>query len=276
LGFLIVALLIAACAGTTPAPEPTSTPIPPTETAPPTETPTLTPSETPTNTPTETATPTSTPTDTPTPSPTPDLAATANFEMTQEAEANLAVAREILEDVKVSPNSGYLAWAEQDPWPLTATTYGTSFFEPIDEGTEYQNFVMHYDVTWDTDTGFAGCGLIFHSEESLGSGRQYRFYSFRFSGLPYWTVELWENGGFRNSAMGRGKLNSAINLENGSTNTYTLVVKDDIMTVYANDMRLSNVPIYGADKGRIAFFVFQESGETTCEFKNAWLWVIEE
>ena len=168
-----------------------------------------------------------------------------------------------------------MAWSEIDPWPITSSSYGTIIFEPIDEGEVYQTYVMHYDVTWESTSGIAGCGLIFHAEDNLGLGRQYRFYSYRFSGLPYWTVELWEDGGYVNSAMGRGKLNSAINQDNGGTNTFTLHVKDGIMTAYANNMRLSHVPISGASQGRIAFFAFQESGETTCAYENAWLWVLD-
>ena len=133
--------------------------------------------------------------------------------------------------------------------------------------------VLQLSVT--SGSGLAGCGLIFHAEDNLGVGRQYRFYSYRLSGLPYWIVELWENGGYVNSAMGRGKLNSAINQENGSTNTFTLHVKEGVMTIYANNMRLSHVPISGTNQGRIAFFVFQESGETTCAYENAWLWELE-
>jgi len=134
---------------------------------------------------------------------------------------------------------------------------------------------MHYDVTWESTSGLAGCGLIFHANENFGEDRQYRFYNYRLSGLPYWTVQLWDNGGYVNSAMGRGKLNSAIKQDNGSTNTFTIHVKEGIMTVYAHDMRVSHVPILSINQGRIAFFVFQESGETTCAYENAWIWVLE-
>ncbi len=183
--------------------------------------------------------------------------------------------RQVLEEVYLSTDSGALAWSEIDPWPITATSYGTSIYEPIDEGSEYQSYVLHYDVTWQTTSGLAGCGLIFHSEKDLGRGKQYRFYAYRFSGLPYWTVELWNYGPNPIPAMGRGKINSAIYQENGSTNSYTLVVRDDVMTIYANGRRLSHVPISTLNKGRIAFFAFQESGETTCAYKNAWLWELE-
>lgn len=276
LGLVIVIISNAACASLFPTPEPTHTLIPDTDTPIPTDTATPMPSETPTGTPTQTQTLTETSTATETPTATVDLAATAEFESTVAAEAQLEEIAKVLEDINLTSESGYLAWSEKDPWPITTTSYATTFFEPIDEGTEYKTYVMHYDVTWESTSGLAGCGLIFHSEEDLGMGRNYRFYSYRFSGLPYWTVELWENGSYVNSAMGRGKLNSVIHQENGSTNTFTLHVKEGIMTVYANDMRLSHVPISGANRGRIAFFVFQESGESTCAYENAWLWALHE
>ena len=265
-GILILLSLIftlSSCQQNSPTAKPTSTSTvqTPTETSIP---------STSTLTPTSTSTATATPSNTPTP--TVDLPATAAFESTQEAQGMLDEINPVLERVNYSTKSGYLAWSEIDPWPITSSTYGATIFEPIDEGTEYENYVLHYDVTWKSTSGLAGCGLIFHSEKNLGSGKQYRFYAFRLSGLPYWTVELWNYNWPPTSTMGRGKINSIINQENGSKNTFTLVVRDEVMTVYANDVRLSHVPISTLHKGRIAFFAFQESGETTCAYENAWLW----
>jgi hypothetical protein len=270
LGLLCLAIL--ACNFSAATPEPTNTFALPTNTPVPllTDTPTPEPTETLTSSPTETPIPTQTP------SPTIDLPATAAYESTQEAKSIFGEINQVLERIDYSTDEGHLSWSEIDPWPISSSTYGTSIYEPIDEGEEYQTYIMHYDVTWESTSGLAGCGLIFHSEENLGSGKQYRFYAYRFSGLPYWTVELWNANWPPTSAMGRGRLNSAINQENGSTNSFTLVVKDQIMTVYANNVRLSNVPISSLSKGRIAFFVFQESGETTCSFDNAWLWSLED
>ncbi len=271
---LTVILFISACETTNSTLEATNTSVPPTDTPFPTETHTPLPSETPTPTKTNTPTLTQTPTDTP--SLTPDLAATVAYESTQLAETQHEEVDKILNKINLSTESGYLAWAENDPWPITSTSYGTIIFEPIDEGTEYKTYVMHYDVTWELTSGLAGCGLIFHSDEDLGRGRQYRFYSYRLSGLPYWTVELWENGGYVNSAMGRGNFNSLIDQENGSTNTFTIYVQKGITSVYGNGMRMSYVPTASQNKGRIAFFAFQESGETTCAYEDAWLWVLED
>ena len=113
---------------------------------------------------------------------------------------------------------------------------------------------------------------MFHSEPSLEKGKQYQFWAARLSGLPVWSVELYEYGYYVLSALGESKVNSAIHLENGSMNNFVLVIRKGIMTAYANDVRLSNVLIPSRDHGRIGFFLWQESGRTTCTFENAWIW----
>lgn len=270
LGLLLAfAILITACyrAPTPEAPTATHT-LSPSATA--TITPSSTPTPSPTNTPTETPTPTSTPT------PTIDLAATAAFESTQEANRIIEEVASTLKKINVNTTGGHLGWSEIDPWPISATSYNSISVEPIADDAEFSTYVLHYDVKWESTGGLAGCGLIFHSEPNLGNGKQYRFFAYRFSGLPYWNVELWDNGMWVNDPMGRGHLNGAIEQENGATNSFTLIVQDKIATAYVNSKRLSHIPINSANHGRLAFFTFQESGETTCSFRNAWLWVLDE
>ena len=50
----------------------------------------------------------------------------------------------VLQKIDYSTEEGYLAWSEKDPWPITSTTYGTIIFEPIDEGTDYTTYILHY------------------------------------------------------------------------------------------------------------------------------------
>ena len=160
--------------------------------------------------------------------------------------------------------------------PVISNEYGTIVYVPIDEGTSYKNYVLTFDVNWSSTSGLAGCGVIFHSEQNLEIGEQYQFFTMRLSGLPLWDVELWNYGKWQSTTTGEPKVNSAINLDNGSTNHYVLVVKDDLLTAYANDKRLSNVIITKLEQGRIAFYAIQESGMTSCIYENAWVWVLEE
>ena len=94
----------------------------------------------------------------------------------------------------------------------------------------------------------------FHADKNLEFGKQYRFLALRLSGLPLWDVELWEYGEWQSTTTGQPKVNSAIDQDNGSTNNFLFVVKKGVMAIYANDVRLSNVIISSANKGRIAFY----------------------
>jgi hypothetical protein len=271
---LLAAALLSSC-GLLSAPEPTATPtpVPPTDTPVPTDTPEPTATETPMPTATDTPEPTATPTEIPTE--TPDLAATAAFESTQEAEAALDLVVDVLAEYDLSPDSGHLAWSTLEDIPVINSSPGTLIYEPIDEGVVYGTYVLHTDVTWNSATGLAGCGIIFHSENNLEVGEQYRFYMLRLSGLPLWDVELWRLGDLVSVTTGDAKVNSAIDLSDDATNNIVMIVQDGVMAVYANGVRLSNVIISTRGEGRLAYFAFQESGTTSCVYSNNWIWELD-
>jgi hypothetical protein len=273
----LIGLLLFACVTTTATPTPelageeslpdvstaTDTAVPPTDTS--TPEPTETPSPEPTDTPvpTETATPT------------PDLAATTAFEATQAAEEAMALVGDTLAELELSTESGNLAWIQEEAMPIKSSTYDEFNQEGIDDGVVYENYVLYVDVTWETTTALAGCGITFHSEDNLEKGKQYQFFAYRFSGLPAWDVELWEYGRYKAQTTGKWMINEAIDLSNGATNSYVLVVKDGLLSAYANGRRLSNVIISSLYKGRIAFYGWQESGESLCLFENGWIWALK-
>lgn len=72
------------------------------------------------------------------------------------------------------------------------------------------------------------------------------------------------------------KTDCTILQDQGSTNSYLLVVQDDQMTIYANGKRLRTHYDKRLTEGTPAFFAGLESGETTCTFNNGWLWVLDE
>lgn len=271
---LISGLLLSACSILSPAePTPTASPIPPTATPLPTDTP-VPPTDTPVP-PTDTPEPTATPTETPTA--TVDLAGTAAVESTQAAEALQSVVLDVLAAYDISAENGFLGWSEPGEIPVISGQGGSGItYQPIDEGIVYDNYVLHTNITWESDTGFAGCGIIFHSEPNLEQGQQYQFAMLRLSGAPGWDVELWQFGRWQSTTTGQLKFNSAIDLDNGATNEVVLLVRDGLMTAYANTTRLSNVIISTRSEGRIAYYLFQESGRTACVFSDNWIWVLEE
>ncbi len=267
----ITALVLGACNA---APEvtevpptavPTATAVPPTETAvPPTETPL------PTDTPEPTAT------DTPEPTATTDFAATEAAEATAAFEALSSTVIEQLAVYDISADSGHLAWVGGAPVEVSTTGGFQKIYEPMDEGTVYSTYVLHVNVAWDSSTGFAGCGITFNSGDDLERSKQYEFITIRVSGLPLWAVQLIEFGDFLSSATGGAKVNGAINQGAGEVNEYVLIVRKGLMGAYANTVRLSNVIISSPSEGRIGFFAWQESGETTCTFSDAWVWALDE
>lgn len=260
--FFVVTLLIIftfACGSTAPTAEPVAnTPVPPTDTEiPPTDTPipTDTPAPTDTPVPTDTPLPTETPTEIPTE--TPDLAATEAAEAAQKMEEAAALVGETLESIGLSADNGSLAWIQSEAIPVLINGGSLTTFKPIDDGDIYNNYVLNFDVTWETSTGFAGCGILFHSEDNITKGKQYRFYTLRLSGLPGWDVELWDYGTWQSTTTGTVKYNSLIDQENDAVNQYTLVIQKGIAAVYANGERMSNV-IISLNKGRIGVFAWQE------------------
>jgi len=49
-------------------------------------------------------------------------------------------------------------------------------------------------------------------------------------------------------------------------------VEGTTFTAYVNGTRLGRAVDSKLSEGRIAFFAWQESGETTCTFDNTWIW----
>jgi len=244
--------------------------------------PAATPTPPASETPQATATPPPSPTDTPVPTPsktptsTPDLRATAAAKSTQAAEAILAQIETQLQEINRSTQQGHLAWFADEPIDVLVDQYGTTVYVPLESDLTFSDFVLHVEVTWDSKTGFAGCGIIFRSEEDFERGEQYLFQTMRLSGLPAWDVELWRYKEWQSTLTGEIKFSSAIDLAAGSTNEYLLVVEESLLTIYANGSRLGAVTILRRSEGAFAFFAWQESGETTCTFDKAWVWDLTE
>lgn len=265
---LVLVLALAGLACSLSAPDPTPTARPTDTAVPPSDTPE--PTATDTAEPTATNTPEPTATETLTPSPTIDLAATAAFEETEAVGALLGTIDQTLSQYGYSVSEGSLGFAGTEPIALSVVSFGTIVFEPIAEAREFSNFAISMDITWDSTSGLAGCGLIFRSEPDLVGGAQYMFRTLRLSGLPAWTVEQWDFGQFQSTL--RTEPNDAIDLDSGSTNNFVIIADGNTLTIYANGERLTGLTISQLTTGRMAVLTWQESGETTCLYDNYWIW----
>lgn len=255
-----------------PPPTATPTPVPPTDTpVPPTETP-VPPTDTPV--PTATNTPEPTATETPTPTPTVDLAATAAYEATAAAEQIIAEIDDVISEYGYSTDTGSLGWVQTDPQQMSTVDYGAIRVNGAADGAEFDDFIMYTEITWDSTSGLAGCGLLLRAEDDLTRGAQYQFATIRLSGAPAWDIEYWDFGSWQSTTTGEIKFDSRIDEGSGAMNSYVLILDGSSITIYVNGNRLGAATLSKRSNGQIGFLLWQESGETTCIFENSWVWLI--
>ena len=269
--FLVMGLLLA-CGSSAPEATATQPPPPPTNTTVPSATPE--PTDPPTDTPEPTATDTPEPTATNTPEPTAtlDLAATAAFEATQAAEAVMDQIGANFELFGVDPAIGGITWTKPEAFDLRINSYQSYDWFSVDNEREFGEYVMGVDITWESTSGFVVCGLVVRGGADLTREKYYIFQTLRLSGLPSWDVELWEFNSWLQTSSG-GLVDAPwIEQDNGSTNQFLFYVTKDTVTIWANQVRLGRVVISALDSGVISYYAWQDSGDTTCSFSNAWIW----
>ena len=252
---LLIFILLSACARTAMLAAPTSTPLP-------------------TDTPPPTASQTPRPTETSTPTATPDVTATAAVNATLATGDVIDDLNTVLGDTDIPYKDGHLAWKQEKSLNVKMSGPDQRYVE-IDEDLSAGDFILKSDVTWDA-TGLLLCGAIFRSEADMAKGEQYQFLFLRFSGLPAWAIEVHEYGQFKNSPT-KTKFSDALDLSNGATNQFMLVVQDDHFTLYLNKTRQGTYYDYSKQRedGSFGFLGMQQSGEGNCEFENSWVWVLE-
>jgi hypothetical protein len=180
----------------------------------------------------------------------------------------------VLGDTDIPYEDGQLAWQQTRPLRISMSGPDQELLE-IEEAPSAANFIFKSDVTWEA-TGLLLCGAIFRSEPNILEGKQYQFVFLRFSGLPAWAIEVHEFGQFRNSPT-KTKFSDVLDLRNGATNQFMLVVQDDHFTLYLNKMRQGTYYDYSKqrEEGGFGFLGTQQSGTGKCEFENSWIWALD-
>jgi hypothetical protein len=215
------------------------------------------------------AAPTEAPMNTTEPTATPDYLATEAAEATAAAADAVTDINAELEDLGLS-TEGEVVWVQAEPIEVKQTSQDfDGVVEPLDEDLIVGDFTMGFDVTWETVTGFSGCGIVFRAED-MDRGKQIRFYSMRLSGIPNWFVDLYQYGSYQ--ANLNWQPNNAIKSAQGSTNHYVITVDGVNMYGYANGTRIAYATLPGnLTEGQFGFFAWEDSGETTCTFENGWV-----
>ncbi len=264
---VLLSLLISGCSTPTTPPPPTVTPVP-------TDTETPVPTNTATQTPEPTSTATSTPEPTATATATPNRTGTAQAIQTATSEAFFAQVQPDLDSYGLELKDGHLVWMSSAPVAIDVTGYLEHTPRSLDKVGSIADFFWQTDIKWKTTTGLSGCGLIFRSEEDFKKGEQYRFVMMRLQYHPLWELEYLKDGYFQYAVTVDGNAQSTGNLkdDNNSTNTVAIMAVGEEITTFINGRRLNTVKDSKRASGLLAFLGWQESGETSCEFSNSWVW----
>jgi hypothetical protein len=206
--------------------------------------------------------------------PTPDKTATAGALATATAEAVLATIETELQAYGLSTNEGHLGWVH-DPVTLKVSSHLESKQTVDYPDLKVTDFVVHSDITWESSSGLAGCGFLLRSDPDLIRGKQYQFFIMRRAFSPLWDIEYYQNGEYAGSVLWLSAA-PALDYASGGLNQVTVVVQKNFMTGYANGQKLGRGVDNRLKQGVTAFLAWQESGETTCTFSNAWLWVLKD
>ncbi len=248
----VLAFLVAACGGGAAPAADTAAPA----TSAPTTAATIAPTEAPTNT----------------PEPTVDLTATADAENAAAIVQWRAYVEPDLVLAGYSLNVGDLAWIQTQDLTVVANSTGIQYND-LDPTYTAANFVLGVDVVWDSETGVAGCGIIFRADGSILKGEQAQFFAIRLSGLPAWDIELYNFGQYQ-STLTHGT-SGVINQAAGSTNHYVISADGTTVRIYANGKRLGVADLKASmSQGLFGYFAAEESGQTTCTFSNTWIWAL--
>lgn len=266
--FFVCLFILTACS---PFPNPSPSPLPPTRTRIPfTVTPpdrSIEPTFLATRTPLATLIPTRTPTGTV------DVAATAGaFFQTSEPVDDDQIKKELA--ALGLPLEGSLAWYDPGPIEITLKNYNETKYSAAAQDLILTDFILRVAIGWSSKTGLAGCGIILRADPPLGTGKQYQFSTLRLAGAPAWDLEYFSNGQLVPERSLEVQYTKLIDIEQGATNLYHLMVQGKELTVFANGTRLGTFSLSDQEKGLAGVMGFQESGETTCLFSQLWIWEI--
>lgn len=187
------------------------------------------------------------------------------------------IIEEDLELAGFTQDQGELAWEFTNPIPLQLS--GEHYYmtwQPLDWTNRHRDFILAFDVKWESTTGFAGCGAILRTGNEVTEDEHIRLETWRFSGLPSWGLEYVKFNRHYGWISGDLRSHEAIRQANGSTNHFIIIANGPEYTVYVNGTRLGTGRGPEAmTQGKIAVFAWQESGQTTCTFSNVWIWKID-
>jgi hypothetical protein len=225
-----------------------------------------------TNTPAPTVTPLP-PTRSATATPSVDASATQQYWQTVTRDMITGEVDSILESSNEALGVGRLEYYQAEPTTLQTSGYQQKVTSLLPIVPDVGDFAFHSKITWSSDLGSAGCGLLFREVNGdPGKGKYYEFSINRFSGLPYYSINLYDSYIFIKQ-IGFGYSNT-VNLRDtpGSQNDIVLIVKGTGFRIYTNGYRLNAVYDATVSQGHISLQASTISGKATCQFADTWIW----
>ncbi len=212
-------------------------------------------------------------TQSPTPSPTVDITAVVAQQTADALHYMEGQVQDEMTELGLPADTGHLAWFSTSNILLTTVDYQGLEFRAIPDLTA-SNFILKVDIIWDTTSGLAGCALPFRADGDFKTGATYMLMLMRLSGAPAWDIEYWQDGVFER-AVRAAELSDSIDDRAGRKNSIILIAQDNEFSVYINGDKMSTARDSKLPDGKLGFSAWQESGETTCRFENAWLWILD-
>lgn len=207
--------------------------------------------------------------------PTPDRTGTAVARATEEMSFFQENVAPDLEVAGLSFDKGELGYKMESPISISINQGGNwRYFNQLETNNPvFSNFVISVDITWQSETGLAGCDIVFRSDGDMHDGEFVRFQIVRLSGFPGWNLSEIKFNRVQGRLTSTSNTSPAIELETGSTNHFVLVVNGKNVSAYANGTLLGHGLMSAhITEGEIFFQAWQESKATTCVFSNAWVW----
>ena len=174
------------------------------------------------------------------------LAATQSAQAGLNAEAMAATAtveapiRAELPTYGIDPANGHVGWVHP-PAELSVTGYLKYDYINQFIGTVAQNFVVSTDITWDTQYGTSGCGLVLRSNGNEDALSQYLVVATR-GANGHIVFSSMEDGKLRNGIDSYANyLDPKFQVQNGATNRLTVVGRGNTLTIFTNGTQIDQV-----------------------------------
>lgn len=188
----------------------------------------------------------------------------------------LAPIRAELPTYNVDPFEGKLGWIHP---PLTIQTEGYLQYEYGGEflSTATGDFVLAADITWNTRFGSTACGYVIRSDGNEEAFNQYFVIATRGASGHVGFVIMQDGEVLDDEItdMYANGIDPLFEWQNDTTNRMVVVGRGNTFTIFTNGTKIGEVtPSVAYPRGFIAFVALNESGDTTCHYDNAWLWML--